>query len=492
MQAAQEAPRPTRIDLVIALFFFAVLLVWSLAWYLERSLTIDAAYFNFNLLQRDAPFTALGRYFIYVQQVLPYLAMKAGLPLSWVLASYSLNYFITDLLVFAVAWFATKDRLVALAIPLMIALGAQHTFFYTASQTLLGGLIVAALYATYRTRPKTGPIVSILVTAAFFILIEFQQTVLLVPILFVLGYEFIRGARWKDPYYMGMCAGAVGIAAYVVLSIDQGTYESRAVYGGEEGLLALPRADKRAAFFGVFLPVNFQVLIALAVLIGFYATVGGRKHLLSRAAKAGWVTLFFGVYTFLMMIRFHMRTPEYIEHLSWPLVFIVTIPFCCDVLPRLSGMLRQSLLTGTLVAGLVGIFVTHGLYAKRLEWMDRSVEYLARYPEAKFVAYWDRRPRPPMIAWALGVETLLYTSVKKDRPVTIMVTFDEALIEKLEAGPDYFQFAGYHTTPRNQAELPENYLRIERTPYRRLTDEDHQRLREIADEVGYPYQWSAR
>ena len=91
-----------------------------------------------------------------------------------------------------------------------------------------------------------------------------------------------------------------------------------------------------------------------------------------------------------------------------------------------------------------------------------------------------------MITWALSLESLIYSSVMREKPCTLLMTWDEEVLERLTQNDDLFHSAGFKSGSIRQDDLNPAYFRIEKSKYRMMTDEDHDNIAALATQIGYP------
>lgn len=473
--------------LVLCFAFFSILFALAAYFYLERSLTMDAAYFIYNMIQDGSYFHAHGRYLMVIHQALPLAVFKLGMSLQSILISFSLSYILVHIVIFLALWLVLRDRVLAVATALYFAVGVRQVFYYVVSQPLLGISLVLLVYAVFRNRERINFLTCIGSAICFFVLIKYLHIILVVPIAFLLGFDFLSQNRWKDKYAYLMSLATLCLVAYSLFSIAPSSYQGKSIFGSGEGLLDLPTHEQTMRFAKIFFAANYTKIILFTVVLGYYLASSWKQRNRTTLLKALWISAWFLGFSFVLLVRFYgTGSVEYLEHLSAPLIMIAVLPFACDLLPKIGGRVRVPLLGVILLWGVISIFATHRLYSKRLEWIDATITYVERYPESKFILYWDRRQRPPMITWALSLESLIYSSVMREKPCTLLMTWDDEVLERLTQNDDLFHGAGFKNVSIPQDDLNAAYFEIGKSKYRMMTDEDHDNIAALTIQVGYP------
>ncbi|MBL8003180.1 MAG: hypothetical protein JNL05_14605, partial [Flavobacteriales bacterium] len=128
----------------LALFGYQAVL--ALLFHLERTATVDSAFFSFLLVDSGLPVEALGRYGSWLAQ-LPALALvHLHAPLDVVLRAYSLSFVLIDVGVFLLL-LRLRDREAAIALPVVKTAAFHYTFYYGISELNQGLTLMVLAWA---------------------------------------------------------------------------------------------------------------------------------------------------------------------------------------------------------------------------------------------------------------------------------------------------------------------------------------------------------
>lgn len=130
---------------VALLFFFAYLLL-SGYYATERSVHADGANYLFELINAESPFFT-GRLGGLPVLLLPWLAVKAGLSVYWVILSYSLSFGLLYLLIFVLVVFVLKSDKAGWLLLFSLLLCSRDTFYYPVSEVFPAMAYACLFYA---------------------------------------------------------------------------------------------------------------------------------------------------------------------------------------------------------------------------------------------------------------------------------------------------------------------------------------------------------
>ncbi len=453
----------------------AMLALLALAWhfYLERVAYYDLAFHLFIYLREDRFFIQNRRFVAGITQVVPLLGSRAGWSIDALMRAYSLAFIVYYGAVFVLCARWLRNQQVALVVVLLFTLLAARTFYWAQSELPQSLALLLFFYAGVGRQAPLRRRWSTLALALLVPVCIFGHPLMLLPFLFLWGYDWLLNRRYADAAYYGLLALALATYYWRTATIPPGSYEALRL---DTTQLAdhLRRLPELASFgeFGALCRGNFVALpAALLVLSGFYLT--------QRAAlgwlRLAWVWAFVAGYTALVCASYpDFVEPGYFENLLLPLAVFVAVPLALEVLPALeargAGRWAAAGLAVVLAARLGVIYYTHRDYTAYQDWLGRVMAYTRQFPERKFLldehnadAHHLRAP-----SWASAFETALRSARPgADSARTITMTSADEVARLLPVGqqPDIFlmPWVQFH-----RAEMPLRYVRIPDTPYRSL------------------------
>ena len=108
---------------------FLALAIMAIVFWQERTIMLDAAFQSFEVINKGKLAIQAQRFGPAFVQMFPLLTAKMGLPLKWILMSYSLSFVIFHYLLFLICNYVFRVKQMALSIVLFTMLMTVHTFF---------------------------------------------------------------------------------------------------------------------------------------------------------------------------------------------------------------------------------------------------------------------------------------------------------------------------------------------------------------------------
>lgn len=177
---------------ISGLIYIAATIILALFYLQERVFYIDSAAQVFEIILNKGFAVYVGRYSMYVQQLLPVLAVNLGLPLMLVAALYSLAAPLITLVCLGLCIYKFKNNEASIAIILSGTI-VGHEFFHGISETAQLIPYVAVFYASLKQYLQNVTILAFLWPLSFLLLSYFIHpiSVLLLGFCFVsLGIRF--------------------------------------------------------------------------------------------------------------------------------------------------------------------------------------------------------------------------------------------------------------------------------------------------------------
>lgn len=412
-----ESPWPVRLS---ALGLLILLVLAGLYWK-ERVIMVDAAFQVFSVITRADLAIQVQRFGAAIVQMWPLLGVKMGLPLPWVLASYSLGFQLYPLLFFGILLWWVKHERLAVAFALYYLLLMTHTFFWVQSE-LIQGSAAALLTVGIALKPGRLPLfISLLLAIA----VVYWHPLAVAPLLFSWGYFYLRDQRQRQWSYYAVPAVAILTLAYKHFLANTGQYDATAM-GMADGfqerfmqLFSLPSVQhfKRHLLHTYWLYVPAMLGVSI-----FY----GRTR---QWYLMAWLWLGTLAWLALILTTYHWGAEQfYIESYYLPLGLFVALPLACDWMPRWSH--RTIIIVFVLILGLrTGkIIDAFQRYHDRLFWVQQTVTWLRTFPEERFLMRVKDAPLDKLkMEWASPYETLLVSALPHpDSALCLYITHNDA------------------------------------------------------------------
>lgn len=253
---------PSRLGLAAML----VLLVLAWHFYLERSAYYDLSYCVFLFIKTKALAIQNRRFVSAITQWPPLQAVRAGWPLDSVLRLYSLAFVLYYGIVFLLSTYWLRNERVGLTVPLLFCLLASRTFYWAQSELPQGLALLLLYYAgVARQTPLRlswqNLLIGLLIPACIFC-----HPLIIVPFLFLWGYDWLLNRRFRDWLYYGCLVLALGTSLYRSLTIPPGSYEDQQMLLGANLKQYFPHYLQLESF-GEFWGLARTSFVALPILL---------------------------------------------------------------------------------------------------------------------------------------------------------------------------------------------------------------------------------
>jgi hypothetical protein len=395
-----------------------MLLCLSIAFYKERLLFLDHAYYLFQMIAREGFAIFHYRFISVFNEVLPFLAIKLSMPLQEVMLAYSMNIILFHLLCYIICGLL-RDYLAAIGLLLFSILFATHTFYFAISEMIQATALLFPFIALMRRYATTGSRYLPAVLLLFIPIIAFAHPLMVFPVGFMLAFFWLD----KDTPVSTPTALWIG-GAYVAVLLFKTTffkepYESNA-FGNLRNFKTL-FPDYFTLYSNKTFLINcftqyYWIPVSIVIIAATY--VRTRQWL-----KLGLFAAAFLGYLGLINISYPGRDVQgfYIENLYTPLAFFLALPLAYDALPLLLQRRRVfawSLLGLITVSGVVRIYAAHEPYTARVDWMRR---YLDRHEGLKIMANEKHAPMDTLLmSWATPYEFWLISTEERNRTASII------------------------------------------------------------------------
>lgn len=448
----------------IGLAAFALLLILSIVFYLERIAHIDMAFQSFLILKSGKLAIQSERFGAAVTQVWPWAAQALHLPLRGVLLAYSIGHALWPALVFAWCLYLRQEKW-AQVLLLVVTGMVTHTFYWL-SEMPQGLVFLVGLLAWMSAKGSLAALQSrqCLWVAAVVTAFYFHPLILFAAVFASFFFIFRENLSWAG-YWKQARSSVFGglllvlaltvIAKYIVFKVDR--YDA--------GALTRLTAFRQYWPHWLSLPSNRDLFhyclqdylfVPLAILscTAFYLW---RRKWLQAVLTPGYTVAFI----LLVNVPYHESTHQfYMENLWLPLGLFAAIPLVFDVLPGLFSKKTATLIVGFIVlAGIVRIGLAHKPWTARLNWERHFLQETAALPHKKLLLSEQQAPMDLLkLAWSTPYEFLTLSSLQSpDSARSIIIVPDPQRYNGLLTQPRLFlgPFTNY-----SYDEIPTRYFHL--------------------------------
>lgn len=437
---------------------YVVLFVFSLVFYKERTVFLDMAFNVFHIIKGQGFAIQIYRFGDIINQILPLLACKAGLPLNLILELYSSSFILYYFTGYFICGSVLKRYDFALLILLFNILFVADSFYWMVSQLPQAVIMLLVLFALISQKelkmvtPLTwGIILLILITVIFY------HPLIVFVILFSIVFFILSKNSFFDRKLLYCITLIYFVGLLIKMFLFKTPYEVHSMSGMKNFISLFPNyfttySNKR--FLLNCLELYYWVIICTVGIVIFYF-----KN--SDFRKLCFFIISFTGYLFLVNISYPTPiTPNfYIENLYLPLGIFLGLPVIFDMLPVLDKKkLAMPLLVLILITGCARIYFTHNTYTARLDWQRA---YLKQNGDKKIIASSKKANAGIlMMLWGTPYEFWLLSTLEQGKSASIIIddrpgdrVWARGVTNKFLVNWDIFTYK----------ELPAKYFRFEDT-----------------------------
>ena len=398
---------------------FLTMLVFSLVWMFPRVCYMDSAFQVFDLINSGHFTINDGRRSMVVSELLPLLFLKLHLPLSGIIAAYSVSFVLIGYGCYIAVQHLLKDDYTALAMVIPF-LCMNHTFLHGISETFQLVFAAALLYAllAYRRR-SSSKVAAVCHAAALLVVAAFCAFIHPVAIFFL---AFVWLYVWVDEGFRFRWETVFALAAFVLVEALKLLLPAQ---GGRDATLLIPLPELLSKLpdfwhFGSlkFFKDHIFSLYYMPLLLFVWTSVWYIRR------KMVWKSVFYigfnlGFLFITFWIYFAGDGPIAMERSFLPMALFTALPFVREVIPSWKPFgHRISCLLLMLLLALTFIRMGNGAEeaSERLQKMDELlVEARQEGVRKLFVSKEDAESIGVDYSWGTGIESMLYVTANRGR-----------------------------------------------------------------------------
>ncbi|MBL7894375.1 MAG: hypothetical protein JNK50_03705 [Bacteroidia bacterium] len=409
-----------RIVFWTGILFFTIYFIYCAFFYLERTVSFDAAYYSFKILHRENFNIENDRWGAFYTQLLPLLGIKCGINLKGFLFLYSISFAIWNFIFFTIILKALKNYKLAFSYLLSIILFYRYSFYYPVSEIhstfgLMFILFALIEYLNENIITKKGYVAIIFFVLACSLLIAYTHVLAIVPILFWFFYKLamlIENREFK-PSIVLVSFLPIIILALKILLIPKDSYDASKMIGINEFKKVLTDLNNIESFqfFKEFFVNHFLVNILIFVVVILFLLLR-RFWLQSLILVTGFIGLI------ILVIAYNTNHDSPLNYQNYYCLFGVII----------GVSISQNFLFHfkyKYIFGLVLIVLSFNFYKltksglsiyDRTKYIERTIENLRNREGKKFVVCaWNFDWKTVWVDWDLSFESLLLSSLENPK-----------------------------------------------------------------------------
>ena len=431
-----------RVVLVIGSLVLLVLGGFAWTYYLERTACADSAFFSWSLIHDKLPMSVLGRYGSWLAQLLPVVLVRMGTSLETVLRIYIESVIAFHAFILWILAFKLRDHRAVYALPITLTVGFHYMFYFGISELyqglsltlLLWSIMGRAVAAETRGDHRTWLALALLLN----LWISFYHQLLVLPLVFILGHEFLGAGRKGRVRLLVM--GSIMVLWYLIRikTMTTSSYEQARMptmtdllqYGSRWTEL-----DSATYLFAVW--TKFQGLIVL-MFAGLVVGIMQRAWL-----RTLWTIAFTIFFMILVLIVDRDSRAIMIYENYYPVLGLVWAVQFISLAPeqgRWATRSRVVLLLGMCMLGLMQIHRAHYRMAEKVAYLQRMTTFWEIQSRPKVLVKEENYPWNYGIGvWPLGLESALASAVKgPQHAATLFISRDRALLDTSRTRPEQF------------------------------------------------------
>lgn len=395
---------------------YFIMFILSLVFYKERTIFLDTAFNLFYIINKRGFAIQIYRFGDLITQLLPHLAVKAGMPLDIVLQLYSVSFVLFYSCLYFICGSLLKRYDFALIILLVNILFVSDTFYWMLSQLPQAVAILMTVFALASRKP-VRPVSAIIIAVALVTVVFFHPL-----ILFVMGFSllfFMLGNYSIVDKKLCFSIAAVYAAGMIIkFFIFKTPYEAHSMSGLKNFIRLFP--DYITLFSNRRLLHNcltkYYWMPALFVVSVFY------YFKIKDWRKLGLLVVSFAGYLLLVNVCYPFPvTPEfYIENLYIPLAVFIALPLVFDVAPAIKNTnITVTVFLLILVSAGIRFYTSHTVYTARL---DYERQLLNEYGDRKVIINATQKDKDVLLMiWGTPYEFLLLSESERQKPASIII-----------------------------------------------------------------------
>lgn len=454
-------------------FGMLIFLFFSIYFYQERLLIIDASYYTYNILHDETFFIAHNRYINYFNQWLPLLLMKMGVGLKGVLIGYSVSFILFYYAIFAIVAYVFKNHKAALFMVITLLLSCRFKHFMAVTETtntlalsfLFIGWVTRDAYLEHMHEKKEW-----LIALGLMLLLLLGHPIIYLPLMSFLAFYLVFYKQLKNKYAW-LTFSFVLIAMFLRYKVlPSSGYEQNKMAAFEKTFDILPHFFENWTYQHLkkYTMIHFRwgYYFYLLVLI---ALVYMKRYL---AALVSLATLC--CFVVVVVIIYHQgesvnMLESYYTYFGYFWGFTALAVFGYDKIPKLVRFLPVAFI---LLVSFRSLFLHGGFFTERLDLLYSLTEEAAKngvsktlYPKANLT---KEQSNMILVPWSVSFTTLMYSTLKNPEDSRTVYLYDKKELDKKKINPDdehMFLGATFNLHQFKEEDIPKRFFKLKPGKY---------------------------
>jgi len=458
--------------IVIGHLSMLITAILSIYFYKERVLYVDSGLQVYDIINNEKPSILLSRYSLVITQIIPLLAVKLGLPLKYILLSYSISFVAIYYLCYLICIYGYKNITAGISIAL-VPLILRFAFGAAICEAWAGVVYSCLFYAHlhHYSKLKSKKIKQLIIyyiLLLFLILLNyFIHPSTLFTLVFAIVFNILYYKEFKAFRHFFSLIVIILLYAYKFIFPHNG-YE-------ESFFTGIKIADQ-------LIPVFYQLPIVMfakkfffsnyliIILVNIFTIALSIKH---KKVYISIFTLFFSlIYLIVASISFYKGDAWFmLESRLIPLVFFATIPLLQIIVEHKNNFIYPALLSIVIIFSYYTLSnAVLNVQTKRIKAYEYYINESKKYPEKKFYVFLPSEETiTPFNSWGSSHETLMLSSLygkEESRTINFLYSF-QSIDGVLNGYPCVFLGVNYRFLT-NEENINKKYFDLKCSKYREL------------------------
>lgn len=449
----------------------------AVIFYKERVIWVDPGQQVFEMINEGGYKIFVGRYSMVINQTIPLIAIKLGLPLKTILISYSLSFVLIYYICFLISVYLFKNTPAGLCIAL-VPLIIRQAFGHSISEAWLGiaysGVFYALLnyYDAWKAKGSGFIFLFYLLNIIIIAINYFIHPITILTLGFAIGFTYLNKKAYKAGYIyvVSICV----LVIYMLKFLFPANQHEESFFAGLKmadtllpQILSLP-IIKFISF--AFLKIYIFIFVPLIISVILY--LREKKMIL-----ISFVILYALLEIVIASLAFYKGDGHFaLESRLIPLCMIVIIPLT-EVIRHHKRNWLTIITTITIIGTSFVIMVSevNKVHTRRIRHYTNLLSSVEKYPERKFYMNQTIGRNSAINSWGSAVETLLLSSLNgKENSRTIFLVKPGMDVKiGLNYWPCVFLWAPWWIFS-NEDMLDKKYFDLKCTPYREIENPENQ------------------
>lgn len=417
---------------------YLILFLLAGLFYIERMIYSDAAFYLFKMIHFDKLNIEFGRYSIILYEMPAFLSIKLGLSLHAITFIFSVTTIAVSYGAFLLCLYYFKNLACSYTVLFLNFIGVACSFFYPMSESYIGLIFSLLLFAWLEKRVQYKLDFKTIIFGTTFIAVCFlSHPGVYTVLIFLIFYHLLKNRNWNNfNVYILTFVIIVGLLVKY-FQVQQNSYESGVIsnlVNVKDFLSNILDSPSFKAYFMYLFRVYYLNHIILIFSIVIF--VKRKQYMMLTYYCLAYIGMLF-----LLLVLYHKgESSEMIEKGFLPLTIFLTLPILNELFSYYKNKyyLISIIISIIILLSTVRIIDISKDYVKHINYLDKITREASAPKSIMYLT--DENRRLLRISWAVGVETLLYTSLEgpeKSRTI-FFIEKDEKLDSSFLTDPNTF------------------------------------------------------